>query len=137
MILPDDCYILLHADTSDVQVLKLFTFDDSKSLGVQCTFIIGSDAQGCAVVVVSKYYGNYTMKLFKGLEENKVTRIVPFTTDHMHLCHYFEYGVHTLAFDVEMDGSIGSVAVPATYENVNITNIGKFCESMKESGKIA
>ena len=98
--------------------------------------MFGSDAQGCRVVVVNKgYNSNYTLKLLKGREETEATRTVPFTTVQLYLCHYREYEVNVsvMAFDVEMDGSMGSVAVPATYEN---SDIDKLCKSMKESGEI-
>lgn len=118
-----------------MQILKLIISDDGKSLGLQCTFIIRSDAKGCAVLVVNEYYGNYTKELLKGREEIEASLTVPFTTVHLYLCRYCEYDVNVsiMAFDVEMDGSIGSVAVPATYEN---GDIDKFCKSIKESGKI-
>ena len=56
--------ILLHADTTDVQVITAVLFDDENSTTIQCEFLLGSNAVGCMVVLTSennqKEYYNLT-----------------------------------------------------------------------------
>ena len=64
----------------------------------------GSDAQGCMVVIQSTYKNetvNITRKYVNGITELKVNVTEPTACYH---------GVH--AFDIEYDGSVGTLAVP-------------------------
>jgi hypothetical protein len=77
---------------------------------IQCDFISGSDATGCMVVLTS---GN-SQKAQYNLTRNQtsISEIVTITLEHPPSCYT---GVE--AFDIESDGSVGSLAVPGQLMN--------------------
>ena len=72
---------------------------------VQCDFITGSNAQGCMVVLVGEF-DNITANL-SNLEENG-SKVL--TISHPLSCYY-----EIFAFDIESDGSVGTLAVPGVF----------------------
>ena len=79
---------------------------------VQCDFITGSNARGCMVVLVGEY-DNITANL-SNLEENssKVLNV-----SHPLSCYH-----EIFAFDIESDGSVGTLAVPGVFKISNPSN---------------
>ena len=69
---------------------------------VQCDFITGSNAQGCIVVLVGEV-DNVTANL-SNLEQNYLKVL---TISHPLSCYH-----EIFAFDIESDGSVGTLAVP-------------------------
>lgn len=74
---------------------------------VQCDFIIGSDAQGCMVVIVGESE-NFTTTLRKNNSEN-FTLAVIVTVPQQLLCYS---NAEVFGYDIEFNGSIGLLAVP-------------------------
>lgn len=70
----------------------------------QCEFITGSDAQGCMIILVSEHK-NITTNLTRDSSFTTIT--VRFNTFQRLLCNPKVFG-----YDIESDGSIGSLAVP-------------------------
>ena len=66
---------------------------------VLCEFIAGSDAQGCVVVLVSKHE-NITVNLTRS--NGSSVKMLP--------CQGLNF-THVFGFDIESDGSIGTVPV--------------------------
>lgn len=89
----------MYIDTTDVQNVSAVGLDDQRSFVIECEFISGSDAQGCLVILVGEL-DNVTAIL---------TRISNVGTIEVanSLSSYF----NVLAFDVEQDGLIGTVAI--------------------------
>ena len=84
---------------------------------VQCDFISGSNAQGCMVVLVGEV-NNITVN---------VTRNNPCTTLTVNVtknCYDKVFG-----FDIESDGSVGTLAVPS----VIIRNVNNTCAPQSET----
>ena len=69
------------------------------SIIVQCDFITGSNAQGCMVVLVGEFE-NITVNL----EQNGCDVV---NVSHPLSCYH-----KIFAFDIESDGSVGTLAVP-------------------------
>lgn len=67
---------------------------------VQCDFITGSDAEGCMVMLVGEF-GNSTVTLTRS-NNSQV-----FNATHPLSCYH-----EVLAYDIESDGSTGTLAVP-------------------------
>ena len=100
-----------HADTTDVQDVRVGLTVESTSapestITVYCDYIANSDAQGCMVVLVSEFnnvtvnltrIGGCSMKNFPGLDK-KITAV--------------------FGFDIEKDGSIGTVAIPGSIKAI-------------------
>ena len=74
---------------------------------VQCYFITGSNAQGCMVVLVGEF-DNITANL-SNLEE-KSSKVL--TISHPLSCYR-----EIFAFDIESDGSVGTLAVPGVFNS--------------------
>ena len=76
------------------------------SIDIECYFITGSDAQGCKVVVVSDYpsVGNITAMLIRHNESDSTVSGQVKLTYHIDCYH------HVLAFDIEANGTISSLA---------------------------
>ena len=103
-------------DTTDVQKVSavvLGDHSDQHAFIVQCEFIIGSDAQGCLVILVGEL-DNFTLNLTRS---SKVTIETVIVTNPP--SSYSK----VLAFDVECDGSIGILAVPG---DIILTNRGLY-----------
>ena len=93
---------------------------DDHTLIVQCEFITGSDAQGCMVVLVGGL-DNVTANL---------TRNSKSTLGTLALTKPLSSYLKVLAFDIERDGSIGTVAVAgdivSTYRTIIVKNSGLY-----------
>ena len=70
---------------------------------IQCEFITGSDATGCMVMLISEN-NEYQHNLTRG---NQSVAVLSVTLEHSPSCYI---GVE--AFDIESDGSVGSLAIP-------------------------
>jgi hypothetical protein len=81
---------------------------------VQCDFISGSDAIGCMVVLTSGNRQKAQYNLTRNQSTNSATTTV--TLEHPPSCYT---GVE--AFDIESDGSVGSLAVPGQLLNNSST----------------
>ena len=91
--------------------------DSSQDASIQCEFIVGSKATGCMVVLTRE----------QGQEEYRLTRntITNSAIRRVTLRHVASSYVDVKAFDVEIDGSIGSVAVPGMLHKLDLT-AGKY-----------
>ena len=88
---------------------------------VQCDFILGSDAQGCMVVLVGELV-NTTVNISKSLSLEIVNAAYSVS------CYK-----KVLAFDIEGDGQIGALAVPGKLSgNFNVNT--KCSPSSRTSG---
>ena len=83
-------------------MIRAVPLEDANAFMLQCNFINGSDAQGCMVVVVGQF-GNVTRNLTR--DSTNVTGIINIT--HPLSCFSKVFG-----FDIELDGSVGTLAVP-------------------------
>ena len=92
-----------HADTTDVQVVKVTLTEGENVSTIQCEFTTGSNATGCMVVLSG--FVPYHVNLTRNPSKNSATLTV--TLEHPPSCYT---GVE--AFDIESDGSVGSLAVP-------------------------
>ena len=113
--------IILHnnTDTTDIQAVAMNLFDENPACmtQVRCDFIIGSNAQGCmVVVVVGNEQSNQTM-------EFNLTRQMNTSSASADIGNIVNEMTIIFAYDIEEDGSIGQVAVPGS---VNISNVDKF-----------
>ena len=83
------------------------------SISVECHFINGSDAQGCKVVVVSDHpsVGNITAMLIRHNESDTTASGQVNLTYHIDCYHY------VLAFDIEANGTISSLATKGEIES--------------------
>lgn len=81
--------------------------DSSQDASIQCEFIVGSKATGCMVVLTSE----------QGREEYHLTRntLTNSAILRVTLRHVVSSYVDVEAFDIELDGLIGSVAVPGMF----------------------
>ena len=92
------------ADTTDVQRVVATLSNSTKNAStLQCEFITGSDATGCMVVLTSEYYSQKTQY---NLTRNR-SKIYEITLEYPPSCYT---GVE--AFDIESDGSVGTLPVP-------------------------
>ena len=71
---------------------------------LQCKFITGSDATGCMVVLTSEY----SQKTQYNLTRNStISEVLSVTLEHSLSCY-----TEVKAFDIESDGSVGTLPVP-------------------------
>lgn len=102
--------LLFHtSDTTDVQVVTAAIIKGVNTSIIQCQFIPGSTATGCMVVLTSEGQ-NTTYNLIRNKSIN--CSMLAVTIEHPS-SHY--HGVE--AFDIESDGSIGSLPVPGQLIN--------------------
>ena len=96
---------LVHADTTDVQVITATLMEGVNASIIQCEFVAESTASGCMVVLTG--FEAYTVNIT--LTRNKSTNlaIATVTLEYPPSCYT---GVE--AFDIQSDGSVGSLAVP-------------------------
>ena len=87
-------------DIRDVRVVALK--DNTQTILVTCDFIRGSDAQGCMVILVGEL-DNITVNL---------TRENLHTTGTINLTHLLSCYYEIIGFDIESNGSVGTLAVP-------------------------
>ena len=93
-------------DTTDVQMIRAIPLKDTNAFMLQCTFIIGSNAQGCMVVLVSGFEnitGNITGNL---------TGASGCNSGFINVTHPPSNYSEVFGFDIESDGSVGSLAIP-------------------------
>ena len=91
-----------NADTTDVQLVSAMELRDVSAFRVRCDFMAGSTAQGCVVVLVGELQGNVTVNFMRGTAIDEVINTV-----HPTSCYN-----RVVAYDIESDGSVGSLAVP-------------------------
>ena len=97
--------VYIHADTTDVQTIKALPQEDNKIFLLRCNFMDGSNARGYVVILMSNF-GNETRNLTRnGTHSLNVEAAVNAT--HPLSCYTGVYG-----FDIESDGSVGTLAVP-------------------------
>ena len=104
-----------HADTSDVQMVKVTLIEGANASTIQCEFITGSNATGCMVVLtgIEAYHVNLTRNPSTNLTTSTVT------LEHPPSCY-----TRVEAFDIESDGLVGSLAVPG---QLNIVHSQSTC----------
>ena len=100
----DSLLVLIHIDTTDVQTITVLVQKDSRRFTLQCSFMDDSNAQGCMVVLVSSF----------GMEKRNLTRSGTQSVEAVNVmyplsCYSWVYG-----YDIESDGSLGTLAVPGT-----------------------
>ena len=100
------------ADTTDVQEVTATVLDkDLTMLRIRCLFITGSDARGCMVTLVAILNGveTYTVNLTRQSNSGYVTisESVILSISLSITCYD-----RVFAYDIEEDGSIGSLRVP-------------------------
>ena len=95
----------MHADTTDVQVIMATLIEGVNASIIQCEFVAGSNASGCMVVLTGFEACIVNIYLTRNASTNSATTII--TLEHPPSCFA---GVE--AFDIESDGSVGSLAVP-------------------------
>ena len=78
--------------------------ENTNEFRIQCNFIIGSDARGCKVVLICEL-SNTTVNLTR---KNSITEV---TTCYV-LPHPLSSYNEVFAFDIEADGSTGTLPVP-------------------------
>ena len=96
--------------------------ESEKMFIVECDFIPGSDARGCMIVLVGEDY-NTTVNASRCEYHAKgmITVICPLT-------NY----IRVIAYDIESDGSVGSLAVQGKLFN-NITMCREIKQEMESS----
>jgi hypothetical protein len=93
---------LVYADTTDVQAVTATLMEGVNASIIQCEFVAGSTATGCMVGLTG--FEIYNISLNRNTSTNSATITV--TLEHPPSCYT---GVE--AFDIESDGSVGSLAV--------------------------
>ena len=102
---------------------------DGRSLiRVQCDFITGSDAQGCMVMLVGDF--NETLNLTRPDNASDISETYMFNLQYTISC--FET---VLAYDIEKDGSIGSLAIYGAIHIVNNSNHLEGHECLSDTSK--
>ena len=114
--------IAYNADTTDVQNVTAIAHEATNTFTVECVFIIGSDAQGCLVVLIGQH-DNYTEMLTRNNSTKNVTVKLP------QACYQT-----VLAFDVESNGSVASLAIFGEIVRKFIENQPIECTTDKEPG---
>ena len=94
-------FLIDYTDTTDVQLVSVVELRDLCAFRVKCDFISGSDAQGCMVVLTGDY-DNISITLLMSQTNSEIVNIANSVS-----CYK---GV--VAFDIEHDGQIGTLAVP-------------------------
>ena len=93
--------------------------DGRTLIRVQCDFITGSDAQGCVVVLVGNF--NETLNLTRPENASDVSETYMFNLEYTISCF-----MSVLAYDIEKDGSIGSLAIYGEiHKNVSTLEMSK------------
>ena len=87
-----------------IQVTELENLD--VTVRVKCDFIIGSDAKGCMVLLVSEF-GNFSMNLTKNINEIADYLEGVANPTYPLSCYGEVYG-----FDIKHDTSVGKLAIP-------------------------
>ena len=101
--------LILHlfTDTTDLQSISVAQHESDNSIVVQCTFIKGSDARGCRVILFNLYNTNTTNVRNLTREMDSLCASTQVTNETFLLSEYDEvYG-----YDIESDWSTGYVRV--------------------------
>lgn len=99
------------ADSTDVQGVTVTLIDGVNTSTILCDFITGSNAAGCMVVLTNEELGlEEYYNLTKSASAN--CSILTITLEHLPS----QYN-RVRAYDIECDGSIGSLAVPGQLVN--------------------
>ena len=107
-------YLFIHnnyIDTSDVQAARVVATGDSNRVRVECDFILGSDADGCVVVLLST--GEVDNTTLNSTRENNSSQMAVTQLELPSPLHCYN---RVYALDVESDGSIGSLPVPGVLD---------------------
>ena len=88
---------------------------DAKTIRFQCDFITGSNALGCMVILVGEF-NNITVNLTKESEETSTMKILSLT-ESFKSCYY---STGMVAYDIESDGTVGTLAVPGHLEKSDL-----------------
>ncbi len=94
---------IIHADTTDVQIVTATLMEGVNASIIQCEFVAGSTATGCMVVLTG--FEAYNIDLTRDISMNSAITTV--TLERPPSCYT---GVE--AFDIESDGSVGTLSVP-------------------------
>ena len=113
----------LNADTTDVQLVSAMELRDVSAFRVRCDFMAGFTAQGCVVVLVGELQGNITVNFMRGTEIDEVINTV-----HPTSCYN-----RVVAYDIESDGSVGSLAVPGRILADTTSNSVATCLQQKKA----
>ena len=92
-------------------MIRAVTLEDANAFMLQCSFMNGSDAQGCMVVVVGQF-GNATRNL---------TRNSTHVTGTLNVTHPLSCFSKVFGFDIESDGSVETLAIPGVLMMNSIT----------------
>lgn len=87
---------------------------DNRTIRIQCDFMLGSNAGGCMVMVLGEF-DNTTVNLTR--ENNGSSEAVT----HHELAYSLSCYHQAYALDIEADGSLGSLSLPATLVRKNTT----------------
>ena len=99
-----DCEHLSTTDTTDVQSITAIHDENRDVIILQCDFILGSVAQGCMVVLIGESE-NITVNLTRFFNTACTTETFELPTTVTDIISVFGY-------DIENDGSIGTLAIP-------------------------
>lgn len=80
----------------------------NNALRVRCEFVLGSDANGCMVVLLGDD-SNHTRKIIKTSNDTTLTELMSIIYPSQ--CYH-----SVVAFDIESDDSIGQLPVPGYLE---------------------
>ena len=122
-------YLVSSADTTDVQTVTVTLIEGVNILNISCEFITGSNATGC-MVVLTGLNEPYHVNLTRNPNSNSTTSTV--TLEYPLSCYT---GVE--AFDIEADGSVGSLPVLGQLETESGTLCTPTQTSTGKSGIIA
>lgn len=94
-------------------MVEVTLIEDSQDASIQCDFMVSSKARGCMVVLTSGH-GREDYNLIR----NTVTNLA---TLRVTLKHVVSSYLEVEAFDIEFDGSAGSLAVPGILHVISET----------------
>ena len=95
--------------TTDVQNVTATPVESMDAFVVQCDFITGSNAKGCMFVLEGEFEN-----ITANLEQND--------SEIVNVSHPLSCYCEIFAFDIESDGSVGTLAVPGILLTGSITN---------------
>lgn len=94
-------------DTTDVQSVSAAPHDTSNAIILQCSFITGSDARGCLIVLLGESQNSTINMTREGLCAFGTINVLSNISE-------------VIAFVVESDGSVGDVAIAGVIQ-MNVT----------------
>ena len=109
-----------------MQNITASRLDDTNNFMLKCVFVSGSNARGCMIVLVSAFH-NTTVNLIREGSCISSTSTVDVTTIlSSNICEVF-------GFDIESDGSIGTIAVPGGL----LLNVSLSCSNVYDSTAVS